>query len=186
MAYRKSEIPEELHYKNNKNSPPILVLAEPGTIIIPSAENIQRPSYDGHSSQMLRRETKVGFTGYDPKEPDMRGIFIAKGPGLYVYILYKTGIYVKFLFSDFKSTGEVYPGIKLVDVYQILAHVLDVPPQANNGTWEDVRHLLVGEVVEDLLVDANKSESTAYSFLQFMLTILITVKNSIISCLWLH
>ena len=74
MVYRNSEVPEELHYKY-KNSPPIRVLAEPGTIIVPSDENIQQPSYN------------KSFSGYNPKEPDMRGIFVAKGPGLYLILL---------------------------------------------------------------------------------------------------
>merc|ERR1711892_1191463 len=30
-VYGKHDIPEELHYKHNKNSPPILVIADPGT-----------------------------------------------------------------------------------------------------------------------------------------------------------
>ena len=52
MVYRRSEVSEELHY--NKNSPPILVLAEPGTIIVPSDENIQWSSInEGYSSVHL-------------------------------------------------------------------------------------------------------------------------------------
>ena len=88
-VYGKHDIPEELHYKHNKNSPPILVMAEPGTIILSSGRNVQRPSYNrgggkGHgysSPQSLVEQTKMGLSGYDPKEPDMRGIFLAKGPG---------------------------------------------------------------------------------------------------------
>ena len=86
MVYRRSEVPEELHY--NKNSPPILVLAEPGTIIVPSDENIQWSSInEGYSSKMRVRETKVGISGYNTEEPDMRGIFIARGPGPYLKLL---------------------------------------------------------------------------------------------------
>ena len=89
-VYGKHDIPEELHYKHNKNSPPILVLAEPGTIILSSGRDVQRPSYNrgsgkGHgysSPQSLVEQTKMGLSGYDPREEDMRGIFLAKGPGL--------------------------------------------------------------------------------------------------------
>lgn len=160
-VYGKHDIPEELHYKHNKNSPPILVMAEPGTIILSSGRNVQRPSYNrgagkGHgysSPQSLVEQTKMGLSGYDPKEPDMRGIFLAKGP-------------------DFKSTGEVYPEIKLVDVYQVLTHVLGVPPQANNGTWDNVM---------DLLVDPNGAPFRTFGFSNFVIPLLIsliTLKNS--------
>ena len=89
-VYGKHNIPEDLHYKHNKNSPPILVIAEPGTIILSSAGPKQRPSYNRggrknqryHSPQSLVEQTKWGLSGYDPKEPDMRGIFLAKGPGM--------------------------------------------------------------------------------------------------------
>jgi ectonucleotide pyrophosphatase/phosphodiesterase family protein 6 len=143
-VYGKHDIPEELHYKHNKNSPPILVLAEPGTIILSSKRGVQRPAQrtskaHGYSSpQSLIEQTKMGLSGYDPKEPDMRGIFLAKGP-------------------DFKSTGDVYHAIKLVDVYQVLTHVLGFPAQANNGTWEDVR---------DLLIDPNAAPNRTFGVFQ--------------------
>ena len=86
-VYDRTEIPEDLHYKNNKNSPPILVMAEPGTIILSSRRGVQKPAQrvtKGHgynSPQSLIEQTKMGLSGYDPKEHDMRGIFLAKGPG---------------------------------------------------------------------------------------------------------
>ena len=86
-VYDRTEIPEDLHYKNNKNSPPILVLAEPGTIILPSRRGVQKPAQRVTNS--IIEQTKMGLSGYDPKEPDMRGIFLAKGPGkLYIPILF--------------------------------------------------------------------------------------------------
>ena len=77
---------------------------------------------------------------------------------------------LKFLFQ-ISNQQEKFIQIKLVDIYQILTHVVGVKPQANNGTWEDIR---------ELLVNANKAESTAFGFLKFVMTILITVNNSII------
>jgi len=122
-VYNRTEIPEDLHYKNNKNSPPILVMAEPGTIILPSRRGVQKPG-SWRVTENLIDQTEIGLSGYDPKEPDMRGIFLAKGP-------------------DFKSTGSEYPPIKLVDVYQVFTHLLGLDPQPNNGTWEDVKDLLL-------------------------------------------
>jgi len=157
-VYGKHNIPEDLHYKHNKNSPPILVIAEPGTIILSSAGPKQRPSYNRggrknqryHSPQSLVEQTKWGLSGYDPKEPDMRGIFLAKGP-------------------DFKATGEEFPPIKLVDVYQVLTHVLGVNPQPNNGTWEHVK---------DLLVDPNRASSRTISATNLFIVLILGLLRS--------
>lgn len=35
----------------------------------------------GYNPQRLIEQTKMGVAGYDPEEPDMRGIFMARGPG---------------------------------------------------------------------------------------------------------
>merc|ERR1719188_2429222 len=59
-----------------------------------------------------------------PTIQDMRGVFMARGPGFQ-----KTG-------------GEIYPAIELVDVYQIFCHLLDIEPQDNDGVWERVKALL--------------------------------------------
>jgi len=152
-AYERHDIPEELHYKHNKNAPPILVLAQPGTIILSSGMDKQRPSFNRGSTQSYRyntpqqlvEQTKRGLSGYDPAERDMRGIFLAKGP-------------------EFKSTGKEYPAIKLVDVYQVLAHVLGIPPQANNGTWNHVM---------DLFVDPNGVNSRTCGFYHFVIILLV-------------
>ena len=63
-----------------------------------------------------------GFHGYDDKHPDMRTIFMAKGP-------------------SFKKHYQGEP-IALVDIYQLYAHVLAIPAQAHNGTWARVRSYL--------------------------------------------
>ena len=44
---------------------------------------------------------------------------------------------------DFKSDGSVHEGIELVDVYQIFTKLLNVPAQPNNGSWDNVRNMLV-------------------------------------------
>ena len=55
-------------------------------VILPS-EKYQMPSqsnYDEYSRHGRRREKK-GISGYDPEEPDMRGVFMARGPGMIIY-----------------------------------------------------------------------------------------------------
>ena len=43
-----------------------------------------RSNYDEYSRHGRRREKK-GISGYDPEEPDMRGVFMARGPGMIIY-----------------------------------------------------------------------------------------------------
>ena len=95
---------QELHYKLSKNSPPILVLARPANIILSSPPEVQRPvagqcrkgQGQGHGRRQsqhggflrLMEQTRMGLAGYDPDEDDMRGIFMAKGPGMFtIYYL---------------------------------------------------------------------------------------------------
>merc|ERR1719419_264623 len=90
---------------------------------MPSPAHKQRP-YNNNNGSSLVKLTSSAFSGYDPEEDDMRGIFLARGPG-------------------FKSSGEELPPIKLVDVYQVLTHALNIVPQPNNGTWEHVAGLFI-------------------------------------------
>ena len=113
-VWERHEIPEELHYKTSKNSPPILVLARPQNIILSryiifsitvitvtnlvllSPPEVQRPAQgqcreggrahgrrQSHFRGVMRlmEQTRMGLAGYDPAEEDMRGVFMAKGPG---------------------------------------------------------------------------------------------------------
>lgn len=49
-VYAKKDIPEHLHWRNNENTPPILLLARPGTYIMKAPRNLQRPM-TSHVSQ---------------------------------------------------------------------------------------------------------------------------------------
>ena len=53
QVWERHEIPEEYHYKLSKNSPPILVLAQPKTIILSSSRDVQRPVPPGESERIL-------------------------------------------------------------------------------------------------------------------------------------
>ena len=98
-TFTRSNIPEDLHYSDSRNSPPILVLAEPQTIILSNPTYLQRPAqgqcWDNHRAHQARRrfppdmdssrlmdQTRMGLAGYSPYEGDMRGIFLAQGPGI--------------------------------------------------------------------------------------------------------
>ena len=83
--YTEDQIPPHLHWKDSKYCPPILVLAHPGTVIQRASGQHQRPptvmpkSYDEYEG----KSRHSGISGYDPEEPEMRGVFMARGPGIY-------------------------------------------------------------------------------------------------------
>ena len=84
-------------FQNDYNTPPILVLAHNGTVLLRAGSDLQRPgssshlmnpfgggSYGGGSHDAaagLYEQTRQGISGYDPEEEDMRGVFMAMGPG---------------------------------------------------------------------------------------------------------
>ncbi|HUG09757.1 MAG TPA: alkaline phosphatase family protein, partial [Opitutaceae bacterium] len=67
--YRKDEIPERLHYRNNPRIPDILLIADEGW-------QIERKTPDAGYYAAKRR----GSHGFDNALESMRGIFIAAGP----------------------------------------------------------------------------------------------------------
>lgn len=76
--YTEDQIPDDFQWKQSKYCPPILILARPGTglVLVEGQQRNQWPvlfSIDKY---------KAGISGYDPKEPDMRGVFMARGPGM--------------------------------------------------------------------------------------------------------
>ena len=129
QVYTKDEIPEELHWKDDANIPPILVLAHNRTVILSAPATVQRPgnymSVGGYSFDRSRllEQTKQGISGYDPEELDMRGVFMARGPA-------------------FVNTPVAQPPIEVVDLYNMFCHILGIKPVKNDGIWERIKGLL--------------------------------------------
>jgi predicted AlkP superfamily pyrophosphatase or phosphodiesterase len=73
---------------------------------------------------LAKRKGKVtlGEHGYDNADPHMRALFIAHGPA------FKQGIRVK----EFPN----------VDVYPLMAHLLQVPAAPNDGDYDAVKDML--------------------------------------------
>ena len=111
-CWRKAEVPARLHYGSNPRVPPLLCLAEKGWMIF-TREFMNRPN----------RHISVGEHGYDNAEPDMRALFVARGPAF--------------------RRGLVVPEFDNVDVYPLLAHVLRIQPQPNDGNYAEVKAMLV-------------------------------------------
>ncbi|GAB6027623.1 Ectonucleotide pyrophosphatase/phosphodiesterase member 6 [Chamberlinius hualienensis] len=121
-VWKKEELPEDYHMQNNMRTPPIVVIAKSGVFITPVREQELQIPYTSRS------ETKeyYGFHGYDVDEvPDMRGIFYAFGPGF--------------------EKGEKHQPITIVDVYNVLMHLLDLEPLPNNGSWTMVYKMIRSE-----------------------------------------
>jgi len=68
----------------------------------------------------------AGEHGYDNDDPAMRALFVAHGP-------------------DFKR-GLVVPEFDNVDVYPLLAHLLDIQPQPSDGCYDAVAGMLRPDV----------------------------------------
>ncbi|KAJ8314887.1 hypothetical protein KUTeg_007037 [Tegillarca granosa] len=73
-----------------------------------------------------KKDRKRGAHGYDPaKVHEVRPFFIASGPA-------------------FKK-GLISNPFHMVDIYSLMCHILKVKPAPNNGSLENVMHLLVHE-----------------------------------------
>nr|CDJ87169.1 Type I phosphodiesterase nucleotide pyrophosphatase phosphate transferase domain containing protein [Haemonchus contortus] len=115
-AHKLSEIPERLHWANSRFMSGVVLLTKPGTSIITR----ELPSIPSASDQS-REAKQTG--GWDPETPQMRGIFMARGPA-------------------FKVNEKVGP-IEIVDIYQTLLNILAVEPaHSHNGTWSNVEGML--------------------------------------------
>lgn len=77
------QIPSWLQYRGSRHSPPVLVVAEPGTVLLPGRPRHQRPSRQCSGTRQRRGQQRpgLGLAGYDPRHQHMRGVLIAKGPG---------------------------------------------------------------------------------------------------------
>jgi len=94
--------PPALHFPSGPRVPPILCLADNGWSLT------SRPWHDSHPTDL------TGAThGYDPSSPDMRGLFVARGP-------------------HFRQ-GVAHPAFSSVHLYELMAAVLELTPAPNSG-----------------------------------------------------
>ncbi|HEY8796214.1 MAG TPA: ectonucleotide pyrophosphatase/phosphodiesterase [Gemmatimonadaceae bacterium] len=98
-AWKKGDVPARLHYGASARVTPIIAVADPGWMIAWRHGKV----FDG-----------LGEHGYDNASPDMRALFLARGP-------------------DFKP-GTTIDDFPNVDVYDLLARLLGITPAPNDGT----------------------------------------------------
>ena len=70
-----------------------------------------------------------GTHGYDPRYKDMHGIFYASGPAF--------------------KTGYVNPTVENVNIYPLLAKILDLKPAETDGSLENVSRMLKPKILLD-------------------------------------
>jgi len=140
------EIPEDLNYAGHTWTQDILLVAKPGfeieirtdsRKILPPLNDDQGmsgyipqpeppyivPGRDKHKSKETRAREKKEVFLYDQFAHMMKTIGFAWGP-------------------DFKP-GFVSKPVEIVDLYQIMAFLLNIPPEAHDGSWDRVKDMLV-------------------------------------------
>jgi predicted AlkP superfamily pyrophosphatase or phosphodiesterase len=111
--YRREEIPERLHYRNNTRIPPIIGLAGDGWTIT---------SHARHLATRVVGRTDEGAHGYDPQYKSMHGLFVAAGPRIRQNVL--------------------APAFENIHLYNLMCEILGLTPAENEGNPADVRSFL--------------------------------------------
>jgi len=111
-AYKKSEIPEYFHYNKHPFISEIVLIADLGWSLI-----------DKNSNKDYSNGEVRGNHGYDNRNIEMHGFFLAKGPA------FKSGY----------KTGT----IKNIDIYPLLCKIFNIEPRQNiDGDLERIGHIL--------------------------------------------
>ncbi|GFR18378.1 hypothetical protein TNCT_537641 [Trichonephila clavata] len=114
--YRRKDIPDSYHIRNAKRLGPIVLECDEAFFVKALSDPKKRIGDTLFSNY-------YGEHGYDVNEsPDMRAIFLATGP-------------------DFRSGVTTKP-VDIIDLYNIMCHILKIDPLPNNGTWEHVEPMI--------------------------------------------
>ena len=100
-CWRKQDLPQRWHYGAHPRVPAIVCQMDPGWDALPR-------KYLANRAPGTR-----GSHGYDPADPAMQAIFIARGPSFH--------------------SGATIAAFDNVDVYPLLARLLGIPAAANDG-----------------------------------------------------
>lgn len=120
-AYTDQTIPDRYHYFDHPRIAPINVLADNGWRLL------TRAAYDRFSQRPDFNRIRGGH-GYDNLEPDMQGLAIAFGPA-------------------FQSDTRI-DRVNMVDLYNIMAAVLNLAPADNDGDPAVAARFLTQHVLE--------------------------------------
>nr|CAD7448526.1 unnamed protein product [Timema bartmani] len=118
--YRKAELPERWHYKNNPRTPPLLAVADEGYGFHDMYAAEQYFTREWHIT--MSPKMVFGLHGYDNSEPNMRPFFLSWGPR----------IKKNYVISPFNT----------IDLYSLFSKILELTPPKTNGTGIYVEALL--------------------------------------------
>lgn len=110
-VYRKDEIPERYHLKNHHRVPELLLVADLGYTITTREYFDSRENYPSG-----------GAHGFDNREQEMHGLFVANGP-------------------DFKR-GYHMKAFHTIHLYELMAYLLNVKPSPTDGHLDSVKVVL--------------------------------------------
>ncbi len=111
-VYLKNEVPEYFHFSKNEHITPVVISADLGWSLAPTAVTKKDSAAYGK-----------GNHGYDSRELDMHGYFVASGPA-------------------FKKRTKVGP-LKNIDIYPLICRVLKIEPNsATDGRLEQIKSVL--------------------------------------------
>ncbi|GIY81643.1 hypothetical protein CDAR_307661 [Caerostris darwini] len=115
-VYRRRDIPESFHTKNASRLGPIVLECDQAYFVKALSDADKRVGD-------ITYYQYVGEHGYSPNvSTDMRGIFLATGP-------------------DFRSGITTKP-VQIIDLYNIMCHILKIEALPNNGTWDHVKSMM--------------------------------------------
>jgi predicted AlkP superfamily pyrophosphatase or phosphodiesterase len=106
IVYTQETLPARFEFSGHHRIAPVLVLAESGTTLL------RRSWLDGFIQEDSLNTIRGGH-GYDNQDTDMQALFFAVGPA-------------------FKAPGQI-DQLRMIDIYNVMAAILNLTPAANDG-----------------------------------------------------
>jgi ectonucleotide pyrophosphatase/phosphodiesterase family protein 5 len=100
-VYKKADVPAWMQFGTHRRVPEIIGVAEKGWIVTSRARVADRPIRPG------------GAHGYDPRNRDLHGLFIAAGPGV--------------------RRGYLAPEFQNIHIYDFMCRLMGFVPAKNDG-----------------------------------------------------
>ena len=132
----KQNMPERLHYKNNRRVGEVIISALEGVNFIYMSRDAFHINHNGQvSTIMLTYEQKKHLLiaaadkanhGFDKAYPSMRGIFLARG-------------------SMFKQNFSTEAPIENIDIYPLICEILSINCDSRNGSIHRIKRFLKNE-----------------------------------------
>lgn len=119
-VYRKSDLPERWHFKNNPRTPPIFLMSKENygfQDILEAAEH-----YKEIEHITVTPETVFGVHGFDPEMQKMHPFFMVRGPNI-------------------RKNHMIKP-FNFVDLYNFFTEILRIKSIPNNGTTPIYKEIL--------------------------------------------